>query len=150
MVFLPKSTSSDYNHEKTSEYRIKRLCTKLRECAKSLQSCPILCDPVHYRPSSSSVHRTLQARILEWVTMPSSRGSSWPKDQISASLMSPALAGGFFTTSATWEALTTKLLVLYSSKRIMKNKDFIVPIKGAYKKQGNRLQHMSSDFLLAL
>ena len=64
--------------------------------------------------------------------------------------MSPALAGGFFTTSATWEALTTKLLVLYSSKRIMKNKDFIVPIKGAYKKQGNRLQHMSSDFLLAL
>ena len=42
-----------------------------------------------------------QARILEWVAMPSSRGSSKPRDHI----QSPGLAGGFFTTSATWEAL---------------------------------------------
>ena len=41
----------------------------------------------------------LQAKILEWVAMPSSRGSSW-----SASLMSPALVGRFFTTSTTWQA----------------------------------------------
>ena len=45
----------------------------------------------------------LQARILDWVAVSSSRGSSWPKDR-TLSLMSPALAGGFFTTSATWEA----------------------------------------------
>ena len=45
----------------------------------------------------------LQARILEWVAMPSSRGSSQPRDQ-PVSLMSPALAGEFFTTSASWEA----------------------------------------------
>ena len=44
----------------------------------------------------------LQAWILEWVAMPSSRGSSWPKDQ-SPSLVSPALAGRFFPTSTTWE-----------------------------------------------
>ena len=44
-----------------------------------------------------------QARVLEWVAMPSSRGSSQPRDQTCVS-MSPALAGGFFTTSATWEA----------------------------------------------
>jgi len=48
------------------------------------------------------VHAVLQARILEWVPMLSSRGSSL--DQ-TASLTSPALAGRFFTTSATWEAL---------------------------------------------
>jgi len=50
-------------------------------------------------PVDSSVHEILQVRILERVAMPSPRGSPPPRDQIS-----PALAGGFFTTSATWEA----------------------------------------------
>ena len=47
------------------------------------------------------VHGILQARILEWVSMSSSRGSSRPRDQRdqTASLTSTALAGGFFTTS---------------------------------------------------
>ena len=49
--------------------------------AKSLQSCLTLCDPMDCSPLGSSVHRILQARILEWVAMPSSRGSSWPRDQ---------------------------------------------------------------------
>ena len=44
--------------------------------AKSLQSCLTLCDPMGYSPPGSSVHGILQARILEWVVMPSSRGSS--------------------------------------------------------------------------
>ena len=43
------------------------------------QSCPSLCDPVDCSPPGSSVHESLQARILEWVTMPSSRGSSQPR-----------------------------------------------------------------------
>ena len=45
------------------------------------QSCPTLCNPMGYSPPDSSVHGVLQARILEWVAMPSSRGSSWPKDR---------------------------------------------------------------------
>ena len=49
-------------------------------CAKLLQWCPILCDPVDYSPSGSSVRGILQAGILEWVVMPSSRGSSPPRD----------------------------------------------------------------------
>ena len=48
--------------------------------AKSLQSCPILCDPMDCSLSGSSVHGILQARILERVTMPSSRASSQPRD----------------------------------------------------------------------
>ena len=44
--------------------------------AKSLQLCPALCDPVDSGPLVSSVHGILQARILEWVAIPSSRGSS--------------------------------------------------------------------------
>ena len=45
-------------------------------CAESLQLCPTLCDPVYCRPLGSSVHGLLQASMLEWVAMPSSRGSS--------------------------------------------------------------------------
>ena len=48
--------------------------------AKSLQSYPTLCDPMDCSPPGSSVHGILQARILEWVAMSSSRGSSQPRD----------------------------------------------------------------------
>ena len=65
--------------------------------------CVWLCNPMDFGPPGSSVHGILQTRILEQVAMPSSRGSSQPRDETS-SPMSPALAGRFFTTSATWEA----------------------------------------------
>ena len=73
-------------------------------CAQSLQSRLILCDHMDCSLPGSSVHGTFQARIPEWVTISFSRGSSDPGIEI-ASLMSPVLAGGFFTTSSTWEAL---------------------------------------------
>ena len=52
-----------------------------RMCAKSLQLCLTLCDTMDCSPPGSSVHRTLQARILEWVAMSFSRGSSQPRDR---------------------------------------------------------------------
>ena len=64
------------------------------------QSCPTLYDPMDYSPSGSSVHGILQARVLEWVAMPSSRGSSQPRDQTQVS----HITGRFFTISATREA----------------------------------------------
>ena len=67
-------------------------------CAKLHQLCLTLCDPVDYSPPGFSVSGILQAKIWEWVSMPSSRGSSLPRDQTSCFLMSPALADGFFTT----------------------------------------------------
>ena len=45
-------------------------------CAQSLQQCPTLCDPMDCSPLGSCVRGILQARILEWVARPSSRGSS--------------------------------------------------------------------------
>ena len=51
---------------------VKKLCMH----AKSLQSCPTLGDPIDHTLPGSSVHEILQARILEGVAMPSSRGSS--------------------------------------------------------------------------
>ena len=59
------------------------------------QSCLTLCDPMDCSPPGSSVHGFSQARILEWVAIPLSRGSSDPGME----LTSPALAGGFFTTA---------------------------------------------------
>ena len=71
--------------------------------AKSLQLCPNLCDPMNCSPPGSSVSGILQERILEWVAMPFSRGSSQTRDQTYLSHIS-LVAGRFFTTSTTWEA----------------------------------------------
>ena len=74
--------------------------------AKLLQSCPTLWDLMSGSWLGSSVHGILQARILEWIAMPSSRGSSQPRCQ--ASLMSPALMSRFSATSIPWEAPYTR------------------------------------------
>ena len=62
-----------------------------------LESYPTLCSPMDRSPLGYSVHEIFQGRIPEWGTTSYSRG-------IFPSQGSPALAGGFFTTSATWEA----------------------------------------------
>ena len=49
--------------------------------AKLLQSCLTLCDPMDCSPPVSSVHGVLQARILEWIAISFSRGSSQPRDR---------------------------------------------------------------------
>ena len=56
---------------------------------KVAQSCLTLCNPMDY-----TVYRILQARILEWVAFPFSRGSSQPRDQTQVS----RIEGGFFTS----------------------------------------------------
>jgi len=56
---------------------------------KVSKSCPSLCDPMDY-----TVRGILQAKILEWVAFPFSRGSPQPRDQTEVS----CIAGGFFTS----------------------------------------------------
>ena len=51
-----------------------------RKVCSVAQLCLTLCDPMNCSPPGSSVPGILQARILEWVAMSSSRGSSWPRD----------------------------------------------------------------------
>ena len=69
------------------------------------QSCPTLCDPMDFSLPGSSVHGILQARILEWVAIPFSKGSSRPRDrtQISCNV------GRFFTGRATKEVPFSKI-----------------------------------------
>ena len=65
---------------------------------KVAQPCPTLCNPMDY-----SVHENLQARILEWIAFPSSKGSSQPRDWTQVS----CIAGSFFISWATREAQNT-------------------------------------------
>ena len=64
------------------------------------QSCATLCDPVDCSPPGSSVHGILQTRILEWVAISFSRGSSQPRDRTRVS----CIAGRRFTVWATRES----------------------------------------------
>ena len=66
-----------------------------RGLVKVIQSCPTLCDPMDY-----TIHGIVQARILEWVAVPFSRGSSQPRDRTQVSL----IACRFFTSWAAREA----------------------------------------------
>ena len=82
-------------------------------CTKSLQSCPTLCDVMDCSPPGSSVHGILQARILEWLAMPFSRGSFQPRDRTWVS----CIAGRFFTIWATRQAPTRQASPNQTGKR---------------------------------
>ena len=82
-------------------------------CCLVSKSCPTLCDPMDYSLPGSSVHRILQARILEWVAMPSSKGSSWLRDG------TPALAGRFFTAEPPGKPISIHAAKLLQSCRTL-------------------------------
>ena len=67
------------------------------------QLCPTLCDPMDCSPPHSCVHEICQARILEWVAISFSRGSSQPRDRTRVS----CTAGKFFTD---WATTSCKIL----------------------------------------
>ena len=76
------------------------VCVCVCVCVLVAQSCLTLCKPMDCSPPGSSIYGILQARILEWVAIPFSRGSSWTRDQTWVS----CTAGRFFTIWATREA----------------------------------------------
>ena len=78
---------------------------------KVTQSCSTVCDPMNY-----TVHGILQARILELIAFPFSRGFSQPRDRTQVS----RTAGGFFTSWATWEV--TREVSFASVKKKKKKK----------------------------
>ena len=88
--------------------------------AKLLQSCPTLWDPTDCSPPGSSVHGILQATILEWVAMSSSRGSYQPRDRTQVS----HILGGFFTIWATREAQEYCMVAYPFSRVSSQSKDW--------------------------
>ena len=82
-------------------------------CAQLLQSCPTFHNSMDCSPPGSSVHGIFQARILEQIAMPSPPGDLPHPGIEHTFLMSPALAGRFFTTSDSWEALYIYIYMLF-------------------------------------
>ena len=68
------------------------------------QSCPTLCDPMDCCPPGSPVSGIFQARILEWVAISYSRGSSWPRVGSNLHLLSSYIGRQIVYLFATWEA----------------------------------------------
>ena len=84
------------------------ICADSCACMLSQQSCPTLCNPTVDNPPSFSVHRILQARILEWVAMFSRRSSQ-------ASDGSHVSYWHLFTTSITWKPV----LIATNNKKLL-------------------------------
>ena len=98
---LPKKHSngfqkrSDFKTERCLGYQLTVGYNCICACVYLVaQSCLTLCNPMDCspRPQAPLSVGILQARILQWVAMPSSRGSSWPRDRTQVS----RIAGGFF------------------------------------------------------
>ena len=91
-------THDRLTREKQNFYFVHK-CT----CAKSIQSCPTLCSPVDYAPRGSSVKGF--PRQEHWSGLPFPSLGDLPDPEIEPASLAPlALAGGFLTTSAAWEA----------------------------------------------
>ena len=78
-----KPQEQQHNHSSEAK-KIVLVCV----CVRNHFSCVRLCDPMDWGPPGSSVHGTLQARILEWLAISSSRGYSRPRDQTRISYVS--------------------------------------------------------------
>ena len=102
----PRADISDYKlfcaRAELQNLTIRGTCVLFDVCVWFMHACMLqshltLCNPVDCSPPGSSVHGILQSRILDWVAMPSSKGSSQPRDRNCISWNS-CIAGGFFTT----------------------------------------------------
>ena len=77
------------------------------------QSYPTLCDPMDCRPPGPSVHEILQARILEWIAISFSRGSSWPRDWTWVSCLAGRRFNLWATRNIIIDSLENKCLGLW-------------------------------------
>ena len=93
--------SSDYSNHHSGQ----QAATIKDQLSKAAQSCLTLCNPMDCSLPGSSVHGIFQARVLEWVAISFSRGSSWPRDWIRVS----CIVGRRFTDWATREVLRSLL-----------------------------------------
>ena len=82
-----------------------RVCACVYTCVLITQSYPTLCIPMDCSPPGSSVHGILQARILEWVTMPSTGGRPIPRISLKFWILFSASERGAFSLCRAWEPL---------------------------------------------
>ena len=102
------------------------------------QLCLILCDPVDCSPPGSNVHGIIQARLLEWVAIPFSGGSSWPRDWTQVF----CVAGWFFAIWATTDLAPSKKIVpiyIPSNRGYMSFWSSIMPNTKLFKLQKSKM-----------
>ena len=116
------------------EYGVKKEASFKKMCVLVPQSCLTLCHLMDCSPPGSSAHGILQARILEWIAISSSRGSSWSRDQT----QSPALQA---------YALLSELLGKPSFKKILSYNLVVQNLKQA--KNSNNI-NQSNSYLLCV
>ena len=97
---IPSSHTSLILFRPSLDQSPKQVFLQSTESESEVQSCPTLCDPMECSPPGSSLHGILQARVLEWVAISFSRGSSRPKDRTQVS----RIPGRHFNLWATREA----------------------------------------------
>ena len=129
--FFLKLSSHHYNScvlHKHQIYISNIIFFSLKECeSEVIQSCPTLCNLVDCSPPGSSVHEILQARLLKWVAISFSRGSSWPRDQTRVS----CTASSFFYRvchqphELSW-ARTAQLSSFWPRVRLRENKYLVL------------------------
>ena len=92
------------------------------------QSYLILYDPLNYSLPGSSVHGIFQARILEWIAISSSKGSSQPRDQTCVSCSS--CIGGRFFTAEPWGKVLYSVHVFKDARQslLKPNSDHVTPV----------------------
>ena len=90
----------------------RKAMTNLKVKMLVTQLCPTLFNPIDYSPLSFFVHEILQAKILEWVSIPFFKASFWPRDQTWVS----CIAGKFFTIWDTRKATLTNLDIVLKNK----------------------------------
>ena len=111
-------TFADPKRRRLRSWGIRSLLEISDKWSEVAQSCPALCDPMDCSPPGSSIHGIFQARVLEWVAISFSRGSSWPRDRTWVS----STAGRRFTIWASREAL-------YLGIKNLANNSFVSSLK---------------------
>ena len=96
-IFLTQGLNLGFLHCREILYSLSHQRSPPKVKVLVTQSCLNLCYPMDCHPSGSPLHGILQARILKWIVIPFSKGSSWPRDQTQVS----CIAGRFFTSWAT-------------------------------------------------
>ena len=111
-IFPTQGSNPDLPHCRRILYQLSHQgspvcsCKKWKKCLPAVQSesevtqsCPTLCDPMDCSLPHSSIRGIFQARVLEWVAISFSRGSSWPRDWTQVS----CIVGRRFNLGATRE-----------------------------------------------
>ena len=84
---------------------LKSYSTKEKKESQVAQSCPTLCDPMECSLPDSSIHGIFQARVLEWVAISFSRGSSWPSNRTWVSRIAGRRLTAWATTCKTFAVI---------------------------------------------